>query len=64
VGVHIVDAPQFAELAAAEAEAGDVAREVRATAGASTRVEVVVMKRPANGAGWQRRSFWFEGEAP
>jgi hypothetical protein len=61
VGVHVVDAPRMPNLAAADAVAAEIAREVRASAGAATRVEVVLMRRPADGGGWQRRSFWFEG---
>ena len=62
VGVHVVDAPRIPSLASADEVAVEIAREVRASAGAATRVEVVLMRRPANGVGWQRRSFWFEGE--
>jgi hypothetical protein len=62
VAVHVVDSPGMPDLAAADAVAAEIAREVRAWAGAGTRVEVVLMTRPANGTGWQRRSFWFEAE--
>lgn len=62
VGVHVVDSPRAGDPATADAAAGEIAREVRAAIGRATRVEVVLMRRPPDGRGWQRRSFWFEAE--
>jgi hypothetical protein len=62
VGVHVVDSPRMPDLAAADAVAAEIAREVRASAGPATRVEVVLMNRATDGPGWQRRSFWFEAQ--
>ena len=62
VSVHIVGSPRFPDAASADAGAQDVARAVREAVGRpEPRVEVVLLERGTSG--WQRRSFWFEGEA-
>lgn len=62
VGVHVVDSPSVSS--SPDAVAAEIAAAVRASAGAATRVEVVLMNRRPDGSGWERRTFWLDAASP